>query len=174
MSVEKERRTTMKLSDGVEWGVHCVALLAAIPPNTVLSGADLAQFHGVSESYLLKHLRALAAAGILDALPGPRGGYRLARAARDLTLLDLVEAIEGTEPAFRCTEIRQRGPTSLQPAAYPLPCPINAAMLRAEVAWREALRATTVADLVQAVGQQANPRAVEQGLAWISAHQRAQ
>ncbi|MEM9638412.1 MAG: Rrf2 family transcriptional regulator, partial [Pseudomonadota bacterium] len=69
----------MKLSDGVEWGAHCVMLLAALPGNARLSGRALADFHGVPESYLLKHLKSLAQAGILASAPGPNGGYGLAR-----------------------------------------------------------------------------------------------
>ena len=50
-------------------------------------------------------------AGVLETVKGPRGGYRLARPAAEITVLDVVEAIDGDEPAFRCTEIRRRGPT---------------------------------------------------------------
>jgi DNA-binding IscR family transcriptional regulator len=72
----------MKLSDGVEWGIHCAALLAVLPPGAVLPGKALAEYHGISESYLVKHLQALTAAGLLGAGHGPRGGYRLARPAQ--------------------------------------------------------------------------------------------
>src|SRR5579883_3151621 len=130
----------MKRSEGIEWGLHCAAFLAALPPGAVLAGRALAEFHGVSETYLLKHLKALTRAGILDALPGPKGGYRLARPAEQITLLEVAQAIEGKQPAFRCTEIRQRGPACVEPEAYRSPCAINAAMLRAEAAWRDSLR----------------------------------
>lgn len=157
----------VKMSDGVEWALHCATLLAVIPPGTTLTGAALAEFHGISESYLLKHLKALAAAGILESVPGPRGGYRLARPAASIPLLEIVEAVDGPEPAFRCTEIRQRGPACLEPAAYPRPCAINAAMLRAETAWRAALKAQTVADITGALAHTIDPRAVEKGTAWL-------
>lgn len=157
----------MKLSDGVEWGLHSAALLAVIPAGAVLPGKALAEYHGISESYLVKHLQALTAAGILESVPGPKGGYRLARPAAEVTVLAIVDAIEGTDPAFRCTEIRQRGPAGLEPAAYRLPCTINAMMLRAEMAWRKSLRAQTVADLVRDVAKQADPRAVQKTLAWL-------
>ena len=69
----------MKLSEGVEWGVHCAVVLAGLAPGATLPGKALAEYHGVSESYLLKHLKALTAAELLVSVPGPRGGYRLAR-----------------------------------------------------------------------------------------------
>lgn len=138
-----------RLSDGVEAALHCALVLAGLPGDKVLPGKSLAAMHGLSETYLLKHLRALAAAGLVEALPGPRGGYRLARAAPQITLLDIVEAIDGREPAFTCREIRRRGPDKAQdPCAYKADCFIKTRMLAAEAVWRDALRAQTLADLV--------------------------
>lgn len=136
----------MKLGDGVEQAIHCVALLAAVPAEGVVPAAALAEYHGVSPSYLVKHLQALAGAGILLSVPGPAGGYRLARAADKITLLEIVVAIEGPEPAFRCAEIRQRGPHPI-PGKPTRPCEINAAMQRAEQAYRKELARVTIAQL---------------------------
>jgi len=138
-----------KMSDGVEAALHSALVLAAVPEGKVLTGRSLATLHGVSESYLLKHLRALAAAGVVEAVPGPRGGYRLAREPGQITLLDIVEAIDGAEPAFLCREIRRRGPGKAQdPCVYKSDCFIKTRMLGAEQAWRAALRAQSLADLV--------------------------
>lgn len=157
----------MKLSDGVEWALHCAALLAVIPPDAVLPGKALAEYHGISESYLLKHLQALTAADLFESVPGPKGGYRLARPAAEITVLEIVDAVEGRQPAFRCMEIRQRGPAGLEPEVYRLPCVINGTMLRAEMAWRRALKARTVADIVAGLTERADPRAVEKTLTWF-------
>jgi Rrf2 family protein len=165
---------TMKLSDGVEWGIHCAAMLAGLAPGATLPGKALAEFHGVSESYLLKHLKALTAANLLESVPGPRGGYRLARAAEHITLLDVVQAIDGDEPAFRCTEIRQRGPGALDGRAYRRPCTINAAMLRAENAWRAELSRTSLADINRGVAENADPRVLTRGAQWLEQHCRSQ
>lgn len=108
----------------------------------------MAEFHGVSPSYLLKHLQALSRAGIVETIPGPRGGYRLNRPPDAITLLDIVLAAEGPEPAFRCKEIRQKGPDPLPTGHFQRPCLINAAMLRAEQAYRLELRGTTIAILI--------------------------
>ena len=138
----------MKMSEGVEWGLHCMSLLAGLPTGATLPTKSLAEYHGLSETYLSKHLQALTNAKIIESVPGPKGGYRLVRLPQEITLLEVVEAIDGREPAFRCTEIRQRGPLGREPEAYRLPCGIHIAMARAEKAWREALRAQTIADLV--------------------------
>ena len=126
----------MKLSDGVEWGVHVTTLLAVLPPERALPAAKLAEYHGVPAAYLAKHLQALSRGGILESVQGPRGGYRLARPASAITVLDVVEAIDGAEPAFRCTEIRRRGPTAQPASAYRLACGIHRAMDEADAAWR--------------------------------------
>ena len=91
----------MKLGDGVEQAIHSVTMLAILPENGVLSAAALAEFHGVSTSYLLKHLQALSRAGIMLTVPGPKGGYRLTKPPAEITILDIVLAVEGPEPAFR-------------------------------------------------------------------------
>ncbi len=159
----------MRLSDGVEWGVHVCTLLAAVPPDRALPAAKLAEYHGVPSAYLAKHLQALARAGVLETVKGPRGGYRLARPAAGITLLDVVEAIDGDEPAFRCTEIRRRGPSAVAAREYARPCGINRAFLRADELWREELRRTSIADLVLAVMKDAPPVALQKGVRWLGA-----
>ena len=157
----------MRLSDGVEWGVHVCALLATLPEDGALPAAKLAEFHGVPAAYLGKHLQALARAGVLQTAKGPRGGYRLSRAPADITILDVVEAIDGDEPAFRCAEIRRRGPTAMPARYYPHPCGIHTAFDRADEVWRAELRATTIADLVVAVVRDAPASTLEKGVRWL-------
>src|SRR5260221_3138419 len=100
----------MQLGQGVEWALHCCTVLALVPPGNAVPAARLAEYHGVPPAYLAKHLQALAQVGIVESVAGRNGGYRLARPARDIALIDVVDAVEGADPAFRCTEIRRRGP----------------------------------------------------------------
>jgi len=158
----------VKLPDGVEWGVHACTLLALLPPDAALPASRLAEFHGVPSAYLAKHLQSLARAGVLETVKGPRGGYRLARPAAEITLLDVVEAIDGDEPAFRCTEIRRRGPSAVPAREYRTPCGIHRAFTRADEAWRAELATTTIADLVIGVVQEAPRAAMEKGARWLA------
>jgi Rrf2 family protein len=162
----------MKLSDGVEQAIHSVAMLAGLSRNGVIPAEALAQFHGISASYLLKHLQALSSAGIVRTLPGPKGGYRLALPPQKITLLDIVLAVEGQEPAFRCKEIRRRGPNP--PPAHLLanPCGINAAMLRAERAYRSELRRVSVADILSELSDLDDGSIAARGCAFLAAHER--
>ena len=101
--------------------------------------------------------------GVLESVPGPRGGFRVARPADEITVLDVVEAIDGGEPSFLCTEIRRRGPTRLPARAYRVPCAIHVVMDRADAAWRTELEAVTIADLVRDVITNAPPRGEGEG-----------
>ena len=164
----------MKLSEGVEAAIHCAATLASVEGGATVPGSALAEQFGLSPSYLLKHLNALTAAGILESVPGPAGGYRLARAPERISLLDIVLAVEGPQPAFRCGEIRQGGPIKLAASAYVKPCGINAAMLRAEKAYRAALANEKLSEVVAQFMAEADPRSVAASCAFVERHQRPQ
>src|SRR5262245_49653315 len=157
----------MRLSDGVEWGVHACSILAVLPHEAALPASKLAEFHGVPSAYMAKHLQALARAGLLETVKGPRGGYRLARPPAEITLLEVVEAIDGDEPAFRCSEIRRRGPAAAPAREYVGLCGINRVFLDADDAWRDVLRRATVADMVMSAARGAPPSGLEKGARWL-------
>jgi Rrf2 family protein len=159
----------MRMSEGVEWVLHTCTVLAALPDGQALPAAKLAEFHDVPPAYLAKHLQAAASAGIVASVPGPRGGYRLARPPAEIPLLDVVLAIDGDDTAFRCSEIRQRGPITSPPDAFRRPCGIARAMWRAEDAWRAELRATTVADLLVELLATVPAPTLAAGAEWIQA-----
>ncbi len=82
-------------------------------------------------------------------------------------MLDIVLAVEGDEPAFRCQEIRQRGPVTVE--QYSPLCGIAAVMQRAERAWRAELAAVTVADIAKSLVR-ALPKSVRvRSAAWVDA-----
>lgn len=151
--------SVMKIPETVEWAIHCAWLLSQTPPPAALPARKLAEFHGVPEAYLAKTLKVLVRAGVLTAVSGPRGGYRLARPPEAITVLDLLTAIDGETPPFRCQEIRQRGPVALPASACRSPCGIAAVMQRAERAWRNELARTTIADLMTHAGVASTDRA---------------
>jgi len=157
----------MRLSEGVEWGLHCAVLLAVMPSDAALSTTRLAEFHGLPVAYLAKHLQAMSRAGILDAGTGPRGGYRLARPPADVSVLDVVEAVDGDDPAFRCMEIRRRGPAAVPAREYRTMCGIHRVMVGADEAWRAELDRTSVADLAAGVARDASPKGIEKFGQWL-------
>ena len=147
--------------------MHCCVVLGGLPHGVALPGARLAEFHDVPASYLAKHLQALSAAGILESTAGRRGGYRLARKAHEITVLDVVLAVGGPEPAFRCSEIRRRGPSAVETGRYVRPCGIARAMWDAEAAWRDVLQNTTIGDLVDELDGTVAPEQLDKAVVWF-------
>ncbi|NIS09251.1 MAG: Rrf2 family transcriptional regulator [Candidatus Dadabacteria bacterium] len=141
----------MILRNQVEWALHCVSLLAALPEGKRLATTDLAKFHGVPKEYLLKALQELSKAGIVDGSIGQKGGYMLARHPGEITFLDVIEAIEGNKSTFICTEIRQNSPCDTPKSALAKPCQVARIMYEADEAWRQVLKKTTIADLAKDV-----------------------
>ena len=157
----------MRLSEGVEWGLHCAAVLAFVPEGKGLPATKLAEYHGVPGAYLAKSLQSLSRAGIVEALPGRNGGYRLARPADEITVLDVVEALDGAEPAFRCTEIRRRAPFKIPKSDFQIPCSIHTVMDRADAAWRAELRTVSIADILGMFVQHVSPETITKGAHWL-------
>ncbi|MFD5347805.1 RrF2 family transcriptional regulator [Streptomyces anulatus] len=154
------------MSGGVEWALHCCVVLTSTEEPA--PAARLAELHDVSPSYLAKQLQALSRAGLVQSVQGKSGGYVLTRPPALITVLDVVEAVDGPGPAFVCTEIRQRGPMATPPEACATPCAINRAMGRAEAAWRDALRSVTVADLAADVTSDYGPGALGRISSWLN------
>jgi Rrf2 family protein len=141
----------MRMSEGVEWALHTCVNLTWAESSEAVTTARLAALYELPPAYLNKHLQALVRAGILPATPGPRGGFRLARAPEKVTMLDVVTAVEGAGPAFRCESILGKGPGGDPRVDYREVCAIARAMGRAEAAYREQLGSVTLADLKQTV-----------------------
>jgi len=139
------------MSGGVEWGLHCCVVLSGVEEPA--PAAKLAEFHDVSPTYLAKQLQSLSRAGLVRSTQGQAGGYLLTRPAAQITVLEVVEAIDGGQPAFRCTEVRQRGPLASPPQNCTTPCGIAKVMDAADRAWREALAAVSIADLAADLGR---------------------
>jgi Rrf2 family protein len=156
----------VRLSEGVEWALHSCVLLAWLEDEAPISTSRLADAYELPSAYLNKQLQALRAAGIVTSTAGAHGGFRLARAPEAITLLDVVDAIEGSDEAFRCQEIRQRGLGADAPKRdYRSRCAIATAMRRADVAWRQALAEQTLADLIAAAERSA-PHARARARRW--------
>ncbi|MEU9608326.1 Rrf2 family transcriptional regulator [Streptomyces sp. NPDC048057] len=138
----------MKLPVSTEWVLHCAAALAQLEPGTSVSAVQLAAHYDLPAPYLVKQLKTLVRAGVFTATTGPRGGFRLARPAHEITLLDVVEAVDGASAPYECREIRQQGRGAAPPEACLAPCVLAVKMAEAHEAWRASLAATTLTDVV--------------------------
>ncbi|HHW4677937.1 MAG TPA: SUF system Fe-S cluster assembly regulator [Xylella sp.] len=81
-----------------------VLTVLAAHPGTVLSANELAQQAGLEPPTVSKILKPLSQAGLVEGLRGAYGGYRLARSATHITLIEIVEAIEGPLAITECSQ----------------------------------------------------------------------
>ncbi|RXR08588.1 SUF system Fe-S cluster assembly regulator [Pseudoxanthomonas composti] len=80
-----------------------VLTVLAARPGEVASASDLAEQSGLESPTVSKLLKPLAQAGLVEGLRGAHGGYRLARAADRITLIEIVEAMEGPLAITECS-----------------------------------------------------------------------
>ncbi|MER5531929.1 Rrf2 family transcriptional regulator [Streptomyces sp. NPDC002677] len=159
----------MKLSNGVEWALHCCVSLSQ--SKGPVAATRLAELHGVPAAYLAKHLQALSRAGIVRSTPGATGGYTFTRPSSEITALEVVQAVDGPLQPFRCTEIRRRGPLALPPGKCSQPCAVARAMATAEAAWREALAGVSIADLGSEIDADSSGTAMRDVRQWLGDQQ---
>lgn len=91
-----------------------------------------------------KIIQNLTQAGIIETREGAKGGVRLAKAAGEVTVLDIFYAIEGERPLFRSRfkfNVSGKKPTQVQKSLVDL-------LDNAEVAMKNELQGTTIADLI--------------------------
>lgn len=158
----------MQISKGVEWACHAVALMCGLPDDKALTADALARYHDLPAAYMAKQLQALSKAGLVKSTRGKRGGYRLAKAPIDINLWDITAAIEGTKPAFRCTEIRQNGPCAAFKENCKIPCSIAASFLSAETAFRSSLMGVSLMEISMGVLNIKTAEEITNLMKWLS------
>jgi Rrf2 family protein len=85
----------MKLTRASEYAIHALSYLAKNNPDRPVPSHIVAEAQGIPERFLLKVLKPLVSAGLLRSVKGPNGGYRLARQPREITMLEVIEAVDG-------------------------------------------------------------------------------
>ncbi|WP_313609296.1 Rrf2 family transcriptional regulator [Rhizobium sp.] len=151
-AVMPDRRKGVSLFGvSVEYGLHTLLWLIAEHPKRA-SSRDLAEMQGVPAAMLAKIMPRLEKAGIVTSSDGITGGYELAKPPEDISVLEVVDAIEGDRRLFDCKEVRRGcvlfGGTP-PPWSVDGVCRIHAVMLRAERRMRSELDKTSLADLAQ-------------------------
>src|SRR5262245_25737877 len=88
----------MKLTRGSSYAIRAVAFMSQKPnKDRLLPSYGIAAATGIPERFLLKILKSVSAAGILQSVKGPLGGYRLAKDPSEISILDIIEAVEGPQ-----------------------------------------------------------------------------
>jgi FeS assembly SUF system regulator len=96
----------MRLSHFADYAVVLMTAAARRPAGARLSATELAGETGVPLPTTQKIMRQLAGSGLLTSARGVSGGFALAKPASDITLADIVEAVEGPIAMTVCSEGR--------------------------------------------------------------------
>lgn len=94
----------MKLSTKGKYGVRAVFEIARHDGEGPITIRAIAERQGISLSYLEQILYRLAKAGLVESVRGPGGGYLLGRKPKELTIGDVVRALEGPIALSHCLE----------------------------------------------------------------------
>jgi Rrf2 family protein len=85
----------MKLTRASSYALHAVVYMAGQDKNEPVASHVIAKARKIPDRFLLKVLKPLVSARVLHSIKGPNGGYRLAKPASEISLLEILEAVDG-------------------------------------------------------------------------------
>lgn len=132
----------LRFSRTADYGLRAALEIARADGDRRVSRRELSQATGAPFSVLAEPLAALVRAEVLAAQAGPHGGYLLAKRTEEISVLDVVEAIDGEGPPPRC--VLHDGACSWEGA-----CPFHAVLATAQERFTEVLRSTSLADVLE-------------------------
>jgi Rrf2 family protein len=92
----------MQLTQATDYAFRTVQHLASAGTEAVVPAQNIAEQEEIPLRFLLKIMRSLMQAGIIKSYRGVEGGYALARSPAQITLLDVIMAVEGPIRISRC------------------------------------------------------------------------
>ena len=132
----------LRISKLTDYAVVLTTQLADGSAQDVTPVRELAELSAIPEPTASKVLKALARAGVVDSVRGAHGGYRLARAASEITVAEVIEAIEGPIAVTECVDA-DSGCTLEEH------CGVRANWQRINAAVHTALQAISLADMAR-------------------------
>jgi Rrf2 family protein len=137
----------MNLRKASKFGLYAVVTMASRPGELVSAGT-IAQRFDVSENHMAKVLQQLARARLVRSVRGVGGGYELAKGSADITMADVVEAIEGPLASSSCADcpFRQESPDCMEQA---LACHVHHVLAELSTQAVYTLRSVTIDTLAR-------------------------
>ena len=99
----------MKLSTKGRYGLRALIDLALYSENEAASIASISARQQISESYLEQLIAKLRKAGLVKSVRGAGGGYQLAKPASEISVGDILRALEGSLDAVNCPGLHEDG-----------------------------------------------------------------
>lgn len=160
------------LGKGVEYALHCLLSLINSSGDSPMGVKDIAEFQGVSPTYLSKIFTRLKKAGIVRSSIGVNGGYELAKPPDQITFWDVVVAVEGEFRLFECRNIREKVAIYQDSCQKPDwqsrgPCTIHKVMMDVETQIKDSLQAKNIAWLREVVDQKLSPKEKNAAIKWF-------
>jgi Rrf2 family protein len=94
----------LRISRKIDYAIRAMIHLASIPPGVVVPFREIGRQMDVPEDFLAKIMKTLVDQGIVRSTRGPRGGYKLARPAETINVLEVIEAAEGPVAVNVCLD----------------------------------------------------------------------
>lgn len=132
----------MKLSTRSRYGLRAMLELALAEGRAVTMAKDVAERQNLPVSYLEQLLAQLKRAGLVAAIRGAKGGYSLSRPAEEISLAEIIEALEGQLDVAPCEDI-----TFCR--SSPQACVLKDIFARASQALRQEFAAVSLADFAR-------------------------
>ena len=132
---------SLRLTSAADYAVLAMIHMACRPEDAVSLRRDIADAYDIPSTFMAKILRALVRAGLVRSTRGIHGGYRLGRPATEISVLDIVEAIEGPLQISACAAER---PT----CRWSNDCPAHAVWCKVRQQLATTLRENTLEMLV--------------------------
>ncbi len=92
----------MQITRQADYAIRAVMYVSKLGPNQRAATSQIAQEEKIPPSFLAKIISQLSIAGLLQTSRGARGGVMLARSAEEISLLDVVESIDGPIALNEC------------------------------------------------------------------------
>ena len=139
----------MMFSTKAEYGVRVMVELARRAGGEPIPLAEIAAHDGLPLAYLEHLVARLRKAGLVDSRRGSRGGYMLARPSSEITMAEVVEALEGSIAPIECIPQAPDGSIVCSRESSPdHTCPTKLLWTRVRFSIVNTLRETTLADLL--------------------------
>jgi Rrf2 family protein len=131
----------MEISRRSDYGVRVILDLAALPDNQRTSTQDIARRQNIPGPFLAKIISQLALSGLVTTYRGAGGGVSLTSPASEISLLHVIEALDGPVRLNRCV---------IEPGACPRDehCPVHHIWAKAQTELTTLLSGTTFDELV--------------------------
>src|SRR5664279_3880134 len=148
----------MMFSTKAEYGVRVMVELARRAGAEPIPLAEIAAHDGLPLAYLEHLVARLRKAGLVASRRGSRGGYMLARASTEITMAEVVEALEGSIAPIECISEASDGSIVCSRESDPEhACPTKLLWTRVRFSIVSTLREMTLADLVLGPALPAGP-----------------